>query len=117
MFPINVYQSFSPMFWISSECVMYVHTAQKMMFPIEDFFSKCDQICKKLRIWSHLLKKSLMENFIFVQCQFTSCIQENDYSVFLNRPQNNYSYLKICFDVAQFTNRSTLVTALSALCQ
>ena len=32
---------------------------------IKDFFSKCEQICRKLRIWSHLLKKSLMENFIF----------------------------------------------------
>ena len=40
-------------------------TAQKMKFSMKDFFSKCDQICKKLRIWSHLLKKSLMENFIF----------------------------------------------------
>ena len=40
-------------------------TAQKMKSPIKDFFSKCDQIRRKLRIWSHLLKKSLMENFIF----------------------------------------------------
>ena len=39
--------------------------AQKMMFSIKDFFSKCDQIRRKLRIWSHILKKSLMENFIF----------------------------------------------------
>ena len=38
-------------------------TAQKMKFPTEDFFSKCDQIRSFLRIWSHLLKKSLMENF------------------------------------------------------
>ena len=30
-----------------------------------DFFSKCDQIRRKLWIWSHLLKKPLMENFIF----------------------------------------------------
>ena len=30
-----------------------------------DFFSKYDQIRKKLRIWSHLLKKSLMKNLIF----------------------------------------------------
>ena len=30
-------------------------TAQKMKFSIEDFFSKCDQIRSKLRIWSHLL--------------------------------------------------------------
>ena len=30
-----------------------------------DFFSKCDQIPRNLRIWSHLLKKSVMENYIF----------------------------------------------------
>ena len=41
------------------------YTAHKMKFSIKDFFSKCDQIRRKLRIWSHLLKKSLMENFIF----------------------------------------------------
>ena len=41
-------------------------TAQKMKFPIKDFFSKFDQIRRKLQIWSHLLKKSLMENFIFL---------------------------------------------------
>ena len=43
----------------------HTHTAQKMKFFIKGFFSKCDQIRRKLRIWSHLLKKSLMENFIF----------------------------------------------------
>ena len=32
-----------------------------MKFIIKDFFSKCDQI----RIWSHLLMKSLTENFHF----------------------------------------------------
>ena len=41
------------------------HTAQKMKFSIKDFFSKCDKIRRKLRVWSHLLKKSLIENFIF----------------------------------------------------
>ena len=40
-------------------------TAQKMKFSIKDLFSKCDQIRRKLRVWSHLLKKSLIENFIF----------------------------------------------------
>ena len=44
---------------------VFPHTAQKMMFSIKDFFSKCDQILSFLRIWSHLLKKSLMENLIF----------------------------------------------------
>ena len=43
----------------------YSNTAQKMKFSIKDFFSKCDQIRSFLRIWSHLLKQSLMENFIF----------------------------------------------------
>ena len=37
----------------------------KKKFSINNFFSKCDQIRRKLRIWSHLLKKSLPENFIF----------------------------------------------------
>ena len=36
-----------------------------MKFSIKDFFSKCDQIRSFLRIWSHLLKKSLLKNFIF----------------------------------------------------
>ena len=36
-----------------------------MKFSIKDLFSKCGQIRRKLRIWLHLLKKSLMENFIF----------------------------------------------------
>ena len=42
-----------------------IDTAQKMKLSIKDFFSKCDQIRSFLGIWSHLLKKSLMENFIF----------------------------------------------------
>ena len=37
----------------------------KIKFSIKDFFSKCDQIPSFLRIWLHLPKKSLMENFIF----------------------------------------------------
>ena len=36
-----------------------------MKFPIKDIFSKCDQIRRKLWIWLHLLKQSLMQNFIF----------------------------------------------------
>ena len=36
-----------------------------MEFPITDTFSKFDQICSFLRIWSHLLKKSVLGNFMF----------------------------------------------------
>ena len=39
-------------------------TAQNT-FSIKDFFSKRDQIRWKLQIWSHLLRKNLMENIIF----------------------------------------------------
>ena len=42
----NVYQTFI-------RCIFV--TAQKMKFSIKDFFSKCYQIRRFLRIWSHLL--------------------------------------------------------------
>ena len=42
-----------------------------MKFSIKDFFSKCDQIRRSVRIWPHLLKKSLMKNFIFCGVQET----------------------------------------------
>ena len=43
----------------------FLNTAQKIKFSIMNFFGKCDQIRSFLCIWSHLLKKLLMENFIF----------------------------------------------------
>ena len=42
-----------------------MYTTQKIKFSIKDFFSKCYQIRSFPRIRSHLLKKYLMENFIF----------------------------------------------------
>ena len=42
--------------------------AQKMKFSVRNFFIKCDNLCRKLRIGSHLLMESVMESFIFVQC-------------------------------------------------
>ena len=41
------------------------YPAQRMKFSIKDFFGKCNQIRRKLRIWSHLLKKFLMKNIVF----------------------------------------------------
>ena len=52
-------------FHVSGISLSRAITAQIMKFSIKDFFSKCDQIRRILRIWLHLLKKSLMENFIF----------------------------------------------------
>ena len=62
--------SFSTLFQFALKLILV--TAQKWKFSIKDFFSKCDQIHRKLRIWSHLLKKSLMENFIFCAVSFWS---------------------------------------------
>ena len=38
-----------------------------MKFSIKDFPSEYDQIRRKLWIWSQLLEKFLMENFIFCE--------------------------------------------------
>ena len=60
---------------------------KKIEFSFKDFFSKCDQIHKKLRIWSHLLKKSLMGNFIFVLCK-----------IFLNFRNFPFKLAKVLFN-------------------
>ena len=51
-----------------------------MKFSIKDFFSKKDQIPSFLWIWSHLLRKSLMEKFILC-------------AVYINPLQVNVSFL------------------------
>ena len=53
--------------WIVWKLWFPMTTAQKMKFSIKDFFSKCDQIRRKLQISSYLLKKSLMETSFCVQ--------------------------------------------------
>ena len=56
----------------------YIDTSPLTVFSIHLFdqprctFCKFDQIHRKLRIWSYLLKKSLMENFIFCAVTFAS---------------------------------------------
>ena len=42
-----------------------MNIAQKKQFSIKDFLSKCNQIRRKLRVWSYLPKKFLIKNFIF----------------------------------------------------
>ena len=48
-----------------SYTVLMLHKKEK--FSVKDFSSKCEQIPRRLRIWSHLLKKSVRENFIFLR--------------------------------------------------
>ena len=49
----------------SNHQTAWYFAAEKRKFSTKDFFSKCDQILRKLRVWSHLRTKSLMENLIF----------------------------------------------------
>ena len=85
--------------WRGSFCRAYCDTAQKMKFFIKDFFSKCDQIRRKLRIWSHLLKKSLMENFMFVQCDLPETLWKLCFSTKLLQQEirwNNGILCSVC---------------------
>ena len=43
----------------------FITLQKKWSFSLRFSLSKCDQIRSFLRIWSHLLKKSMMENFTF----------------------------------------------------
>ena len=56
-------------------------TEQKIKLSIKDFFSKCDQIRSFLRIWSHLLKKYLKENCLFL-CS-ADCFWRHVLSIYL----------------------------------
>ena len=60
--------------WDTKDFTKNYTQCTKNEVSIKDFFSKCDQIRRKLQIWSHLLKKSLMKNFIF--CEVTSIFNE-----------------------------------------
>ena len=73
LFLITVLQIYLLKIWVKTilrkiiiaSMIYWMDAAQKLKFSIKDFFSKCDQIHSKLQIWSRLLEKSLMENFIF----------------------------------------------------
>ena len=87
-----IYDKSNSHFDVLTNQIEATSTAQKMKFSIKDFFSKCDQIRSFLRIWSHLLKKSLMENFIF--CAVINFFLENlTQNLFLFLPQYENSLL------------------------
>ena len=44
---------------------LHVYNTARKKFSMKNLFSKCEQIRRKLLIWSHLLNKSLAEDFIF----------------------------------------------------
>ena len=99
---IVVQQDFNTFYYVNK--ILFGNaTTQKIKFFIKDFFSKCDQIRRKLRIWSHLLKKSLNENFIFMQCAFVIFeinFRQANFGVFLISNQfqiSNFGVFLSCF--------------------
>ena len=73
-----------------------------MKFSIKDFFSKCDQIRRKLRIWSHLLKKFLMENSFFVQWNLWECEIEFIWNIL----RQTRGFCSICYHQWSFSRYS-----------
>ena len=70
-----------------------------MKFSTKDFSSKCDQIRWKLQVWSHLLKKSLIEVFIFSSVRTVKKRIETHFTQELkNVKQSSQSqiFLKLC---------------------
>ena len=53
---LNVRSAFSYIYLLSIISTEQDTHCTKMAFSVKDFFSKCDQICRKLPICSHLLK-------------------------------------------------------------
>ena len=76
--------------WINNDIYHWhsLDTSQKMKFSIKNFFSKCNQIHSFLRIWSHLLNKSLMK--IVISCavrirHLNEVIEVREYCTPINR--------------------------------
>ena len=75
-----------------------------MRFSIKDFFSKCDQTRSVLRIWSHLQKKSLMENFIFVHLTAAWLLHNHWVTV---EKTTSFTYCLITVNYADFDSKVT----------
>ena len=73
---------------------------------MKDFFGKCDQSRRKLRIWLHLLNKSLMENLFFVQyamCNVSVFLEKSSIKkLVLQETQRNF------IEFAQFKTQTCL---------
>ena len=84
------------------------YTSQKIKFSIRNFFSKW-----KLRIWSHLLKTSLLENFIFcaVIVIFTSNLTKLTHQLKKPKKRQEKVWLMCYFRADRQTSRT-----LSKIC-
>ena len=69
----------------------------KNEFLNKDIFSKCDRIRSFLWIWLHLLKKSLMENFIFLGSVMIILLAQIHFSIY---PRNENIYVLLISTLA-----------------
>ena len=87
---------------------VYNH-CKKINFSVKDFFSKCEHIRNFLRSCSHLLKKPLTENFIFLQCLVRTSLhwsrQKVRHNVLLSV---NYSAKQFIINVTRSFNSAIL---------
>ena len=93
-------------------------TAQKIKFSINDFFSKCDQIRSFQRIWSLLLRKSLMENIIFCAVHLAQqnhkCHLQQTWRIGLTHILTWFKYLNEARAWLQFSRKTLYKWKLSA---
>ena len=94
--------------WLLSIMEIVSITAQKMKFSITYIFSKCDQIRRKLRIWSHVLKKSIMKNFNFL-C--SACSYMKILTLSWRRPLSYRNQSLIC-SASQWTGLYMITTSV-----
>ena len=83
---------------------------KKMKFTIKDFFRKCDQLRSFQHIWSQLLNKSLMENFIFVQCMLLCNFSlKNNTAIYSSQEISRIATLPLCIIISFTTKRIDFV--------
>ena len=89
------------------------HCTKNEVFYL-DFFCKWDQICSFLRIWSHLLRKSLVESLIF--CAKNKLGKNKQLSS--NQPRISLKLLEKCSKSSNWTfhGESKIHTQLSENC-
>ena len=88
--------------------ISYYHYAKEWSFPSGiSPVNVCDQIRSFLRIWSHLLEKSLMENFIF-------CAMTTHYFQALNSSHKSRNIETFCIYL-KYANTNTRHVALHSM--
>ena len=86
-----------------------------MKFSFKDFFGKCDQIRRKQQIWSDLLKKSLMGNFIFSVVYAYQGVRNNSFTEHFAYVLHEWSRRRLEFSVLEFVSSPALVTNMKTI--